>query len=229
MRSFARSPYRRSHPLPASLAVPVSNKFHETLSYASTLHAKRARKGAQIPYVAHLLAVASIVMEAGGDETEAMAALLHDGPEDRGGQKALDEIRHRFGNPVANIVANCSDTFEEQKPEWEERKRHYVEHLRNADTSTLLVSAADKLHNARATVRDLRAHGATGLAALQRDTSANAGQLSPTDRPIRARRRGRSPQSGGRRTPRVGRSDGEALKAGGSVDSGLPAARAGAL
>src|SRR5664280_1750964 len=93
-----------------------------------------------IPYVAHLLAVASIVMEAGGSEDEAIAALLHDGPEDQGGEKTLAEIRARFGDEVADIVSNCSDTFEDPKPPWAERKRKYLEHLRNADIGTLLVS-----------------------------------------------------------------------------------------
>lgn len=145
----------------ANLAVPVSQRFHDALAYASALHSTQARKGAEIPYVAHLLAVASIVMEAGGDEDEAIAALLHDGPEDQGGEKTLENIRQRFGDTVANIVAGCTDTFEDPKPPWEERKRAYIEHLRTADRSILLVSAADKVHNARATLRDLREHGAS--------------------------------------------------------------------
>jgi len=107
-----------------------------------------------------LLAVASIVLEAGGTEDEAIAALLHDGPEDQGGEKTLEAIRRRFGDSVADVVAACSDTFEDPKPPWGARKRAYVEHLRTADRSTLLVSAADKLHNARATLRDLQQHGA---------------------------------------------------------------------
>jgi (p)ppGpp synthase/HD superfamily hydrolase len=147
--------------MPGSLTVPVSQHFHDALSYASALHARQSRKGGEIPYVAHLLAVASIVMEAGGDEEEAIAAVLHDGPEDQGGEKTLQEIRDQFGDKVADIVAGCSDTFEDPKPPWEQRKRQYIEHLRDtADRSTLLVSAADKVHNARATLRDLHAHGA---------------------------------------------------------------------
>lgn len=98
-------------------------------------------------------------MEAGGSEDEAIAALLHDGPEDQGGETTLAEIRKRFGNSVADIVSNCSDTFEDPKPEWPERKRKYIEHLRTADSGTLLVSCADKLHNARATLRDLLKEG----------------------------------------------------------------------
>jgi (p)ppGpp synthase/HD superfamily hydrolase len=145
--------------LPHNLEVPVSPRFHDALAYASTLHAKQARKGTQIPYVAHLLAVASIVMESGGTEDEAIAALLHDAAEDQGGEKTVEEIRSRFGDTVAHIVAECSDTFADPKPEWSKRKRDYIERLLTADQSTLLVSAADKLHNARATLRDLREHG----------------------------------------------------------------------
>jgi (p)ppGpp synthase/HD superfamily hydrolase len=141
------------------LAVPVSPRFHDALAYASTLHAAQARKATQIPYVAHLLAVTSIVLEAGGNEDEAIAALLHDAAEDQGGEKTLEDIRHRFGDTVEHIVAECSDTFADPKPEWRKRKREYIERLRTADTSTLLVSAADKLHNARATLHDLREHG----------------------------------------------------------------------
>jgi (p)ppGpp synthase/HD superfamily hydrolase len=98
-------------------------------------------------------------MEAGGNEDEAIAALLHDAAEDQGGEKTVEDIRSRFGDTVAHIVAECSDTFANPKPEWSKRKRDYIERLLTADQSTLLVSAADKLHNARATLRDLREHG----------------------------------------------------------------------
>lgn len=145
--------------MPQRLHKPVSQRFHAALAYASELHASQRRKGTMIPYVAHLLAVTSIVLEAGGTEDEAIAALLHDGPEDQGGEKTLEEIRRRFGDRVAKTVAACSDTFEDPKPEWEKRKRDYIEHLAQADESTLLVSAADKLHNARATLRDVRQLG----------------------------------------------------------------------
>lgn len=145
--------------VPQLLHTPVSQRFHDALAYASKLHARQRRKGTMIPYVTHLLAVTSIVLEAGGTEDEAIAALLHDGPEDQGGEKTLEEIRGRFGDRVANTVAECSDTFEDPKPEWEKRKRDYIERLAHADESTLLVSAADKLHNARATLRDVRERG----------------------------------------------------------------------
>lgn len=145
--------------MPQRLHKPVSQRFHDALAYASELHASQRRKGTMIPYVAHLLAVTSIVLEAGGTEDEAIAALLHDGPEDQGGEQTLEEIRRRFGDRVAKTVAACSDTFEDPKPDWEKRKRDYIEHLAQADESTLLVSAADKLHNARATLRDERQLG----------------------------------------------------------------------
>jgi len=138
------------------LSTPVSVRFHEALAYASAIHATQARKGSQIPYISHLIAVSGIVWEAGGDEAEAIAGLLHDGPEDQGGLECLADIRQRFGDRVGNIVEHCSDTFATPKPPWPERKRAYAESLRHADKSTLLVSIADKLHNARATVSDLR-------------------------------------------------------------------------
>ncbi len=136
--------------------IPVSKRFHDALAYASEMHATQARKGTQIPYISHLIAVSGIIWEAGGTEDEAIAGLLHDGPEDQGGQQRLDDIRRHFGDRVADIVAHCSDTFETPKPPWEARKRKYHESLRHADASTLLVSIADKLHNAGQTVSDLR-------------------------------------------------------------------------
>jgi (p)ppGpp synthase/HD superfamily hydrolase len=139
---------------------PLSTRFEEALVYATRLHAAQSRKGTNIPYVSHLLAVASLVLEAGGTEDEAIAALLHDGPEDQGGLKTLKEIRDRFGVPVGKIVVACSDTFEtERKPEWKGRKQAYLDHLHAAPPSVRLVSCADKLHNARAILADYRRHG----------------------------------------------------------------------
>lgn len=137
----------------------LSNRFEDALVYATRLHATQTRKGTDIPYVSHLLAVTSLVIEAGGTEDEAIAALLHDGPEDQGGEKTLSTIRERFGSKVADIVADCSDTFEEEKPPWSERKRAYLAHLSSAPASVLLVSCADKLHNARAILADYRSVG----------------------------------------------------------------------
>ncbi len=134
-------------------------KFEDALVYATRLHRDQIRKGTEVPYVTHLLAVASIVGEDGGTEDEVVAALLHDAPEDRGGKERLEEIRGRFGNEVAEIVDGCTDTYEDPKPEWRPRKEAYVAHVAEASPSIRLVSAADKLHNARSILADLRAVG----------------------------------------------------------------------
>jgi (p)ppGpp synthase/HD superfamily hydrolase len=130
-------------------------KFEEALLYASRLHRDQTRKGTDTPYVTHLLAVAAIVGESGGTEDEVVAALLHDAPEDRGGKERLRDIRERFGDEVAEIVAGCTDTYEDPKPEWRPRKEAYVAHVATAPASVRLVSAADKLHNARSILADL--------------------------------------------------------------------------
>lgn len=137
----------------------LSPRFEDALLYATRLHAAQTRKGSGVPYVSHLLAVASLVLEAGGDEDTAIAALLHDAAEDQGGLATLAEIRTRFGDAVADIVSACSDTFEEPKPPWHERKRAYIAHLRDAPPEVRLVSCADKLHNARAIATDHRQIG----------------------------------------------------------------------
>ena len=105
------------------------------------------------------MAVAALVGENGGTEDEVVAALLHDAPEDQGGEERLADIRGRFGDEVAGIVAGCTDTYEDPKPPWRGRKEQYIEHLRHAPSSVRLVSAADKLHNARTILADLRAMG----------------------------------------------------------------------
>lgn len=134
-------------------------KFTDALGYAADLHRTQNRKGGDIPYVAHLLSVAGLVIEGGGDETQAIAGLLHDAAEDQGGQNTLDEIETRFGTDVATIVAECSDTFETPKPPWRKRKQDYIDHLDEVSQPTILVSLADKLDNARAILRDLRIVG----------------------------------------------------------------------
>jgi (p)ppGpp synthase/HD superfamily hydrolase len=140
---------------------PLTARFSEALVLAAALHRDQVRKGGDIPYVSHLLAVCSIVLEHGGDEDEAIAALLHDGPEDQGGEATLEMIGRLFGERVRSIVAACSDTFETPKPPWAQRKRAYLDHLSSAETprSALLVSAADKLHNLITTIDDLNAVG----------------------------------------------------------------------
>ena len=133
----------------------LSSQFEQALIYAANAHATQVRKGTSTPYMAHLLGVCSIALEYGANETEAIAALLHDAVEDQGGLGRLDDIRARFGSDVAEIVMGCTDSFQTPKPPWEERKQAYLAHLPNASRSILLVSASDKLYNAQATLRDL--------------------------------------------------------------------------
>ena len=139
--------------------MPFGKKFEEALPYAARLHQDQTRKGTNTPYVTHLLAVAAIVGENGGTEDVTVAALLHDAPEDRGGRERLEDIRARFGDAVAEIVDGCTDTYEDPKPAWRPRKEAYVAHVAEASPSIQLVSAADKLHNARSILADLRALG----------------------------------------------------------------------
>ncbi len=139
--------------------MPYGERFEEALLYAARLHRDQTRKGTGTPYVTHLLAVAAIVGENGGTEDETVAALLHDTPEDRGSKERLEEIRARFGDEVAEIVDGCTDTYEDPKPEWRPRKEAYIAHVAEASPSVRLVSAADKLHNARSILADLRAVG----------------------------------------------------------------------
>ena len=134
-------------------------KFEDALIYATQLHRDQTRKGSEVPYITHLLTVAAIVGENNGTENEVVAALLHDAPEDRGGKDRLEDIRVRYGDEVAEIVDGCTDTYEDPKPEWRPRKEAYVAHVAEAPPSVRLVSAADKLHNARSILADLRAVG----------------------------------------------------------------------
>lgn len=139
--------------------MPYGEKFDHALPYASRLHREQARKGTSTPYITHLLAVASIVGENGGTEDEVVAALLHDAPEDQGGEARLRDIRAQFGDGVAEIVDGCTDTYETPKPPWRERKERYLAHLADASGSVRLVSSADKLHNARTVLSDYRLFG----------------------------------------------------------------------
>lgn len=143
-----------------TLAPRLSERFDEAFQYASKLHRTQTRKGGDTPYVGHLLSVASLVIEGGGSEAQAIAGLLHDAVEDQGGAPVLEEIRARFGDEVATIVEECSDTDEVPKPPWKPRKQAYIDHLSHASEATILVSLADKLDNARAILRDYRIDGA---------------------------------------------------------------------
>jgi len=137
----------------------LTSRFDEAFQYAHELHASQTRKGTPVPYVSHLMGVSSIVLDDGGNEDEAIAALLHDAPEDQGGRARLQEIRDRFGDAVARIVEDCTDSWSTPKAPWLERKRRYIEHARTLPASSLRVSAADKVHNAYAILRDLRNTG----------------------------------------------------------------------
>jgi len=134
----------------------LTGRFGEALRYAAEVHRKQLRKGTAIPYISHLLAVCSLVLEDGGGEDEAIAALLHDAVEDQGGRGRLEEIRRLFGDHVADIVEGCTDADTIPKPPWRERKEAYIAHFRSATPEVLRVSAADKLHNARAILADYR-------------------------------------------------------------------------
>jgi len=137
----------------------ISEKFEEALVYATQAHGNQMRKKTGIPFVAHILGVTAIALEYGASETEAISALLHDTVEDCGGADRLRDIREKFGDDVAGIVDGCTDTYETPKPPWLERKRAYIEHLKDSDSPTRLVSASDKLHNTRAILAELRRHG----------------------------------------------------------------------
>lgn len=133
------------------------SRFAQALVYATEVHAPQRRKGTDVPYVAHLLAVASLVLEDGGDEDEAIAALLHDTIEDHGVTHA--QLAERFGSKVADIVQACSDTDVLPKPPWRARKEAYIAHLAEAPPEVVRVSLADKLHNARSLLFDYRLMG----------------------------------------------------------------------
>lgn len=140
----------------------LSHRFDEAFVYAADLHREQVRKGTTIPYIAHLMAVASIVLEYGGDEDQAIAALLHDAIEDQGGARTREDIRVRFGDTVVSYVDACTDAEEVPKPPWRIRKEQYIARLAHEPPEALLVSAADKLHNVRDILKDLRG-GRTGL------------------------------------------------------------------
>jgi len=137
----------------------LTGQFSKALVYAELKHHNQVRKGGDIPYFGHLMSVAGLVINDNGSEEQAIAALLHDCVEDAGGQATLDEIRRNFGEDVARIVDECSDTDEEPKPPWLQRKQAYIEHLGQVGEDTLLVSVADKLDNARSMLRDYHEHG----------------------------------------------------------------------
>lgn len=143
----------------------LTARYTAALDYARVLHAGDVRKGTSIPYLSHLMSVSALVLEHGGTEDQAIAALLHDAAEDHGGEKMLEALHAEFGPNVADIVRACSDSLVEDrsaKAPWVERKRAYLAHLADGEHTpdvVVLVSASDKLHNARAIVADHRRHG----------------------------------------------------------------------
>jgi (p)ppGpp synthase/HD superfamily hydrolase len=152
----------------------LSEQFGKALTYATRAHGNQTRKKTGIPFIAHILGVTAIALEYGANETEAIGALLHDTVEDCGGAERLREIRERFGDEVARIVDGCTDTYEAPKPPWLERKRAYVEHLKDSDSSIRLVSASDKLHNTRAILAEFRR---SGLEVFERFAGKKEGTL----------------------------------------------------
>jgi (p)ppGpp synthase/HD superfamily hydrolase len=137
----------------------LTERFDRALVFAARLHRDQKRKGSGVPYVSHLLAVCELTLEYGGDEDEAIAALLHDAIEDQGGEVARAEILREFGARVTEIVDGCTDTDESPKPAWRARKENYIRHVEGASASVRLVSACDKLHNARSLIMDYRVFG----------------------------------------------------------------------
>jgi (p)ppGpp synthase/HD superfamily hydrolase len=137
----------------------LTTRFDDACRYAHEAHRAQTRKGTGAPYVGHLMGVASIVLDDGGSEDEAIAALLHDTVEDQGGRERLEDIRTRFGDAVARIVEDCTDSWTQPKEPWLERKKAYIQHARRLTAPSLRVSAADKVHNSYAILRDLRNRG----------------------------------------------------------------------
>jgi (p)ppGpp synthase/HD superfamily hydrolase len=137
----------------------LGTRFEEAFALANQLHQDHVRKAGEIPYISHLLSVTALVLQDGGNEDEAIAALLHDAVEDQGGEQTLTLIRKKFGDAVAEIVYECSDSFTTPKPPWQKRKEEHIARLKNASPSAHRVMLADKLHNARAVLREFREKG----------------------------------------------------------------------
>jgi (p)ppGpp synthase/HD superfamily hydrolase len=151
--SHAKSALRARRP------IKLGARFQKAFAFAADKHSQQARKASTIPYIAHLMGVASLVLEAGGDEDLAIAALLHDVVEDCGGAPMLTEVRRRFGKRVAKVVDGCTDADTYPKGPWLERKEKYIARLKGEDAGTRLVSAADKLNNVRSILSDYRQIG----------------------------------------------------------------------
>ena len=150
---------KKTAPAKGKNEIKLGPRFQRAFEFAAKQHAGQTRKASTIPYIAHLMGVASLVFEAGGDEDLAIAALLHDVVEDCGGAPMLKKIRRRFGSRVAKIVDGCTDAYQLPKPPWHDRKVSYINRLKKEDDETRLVSAADKLNNVRSILSDYRVIG----------------------------------------------------------------------
>lgn len=137
----------------------LTERFDDAFRYAHRLHRAQTRKGTPIPYISHLMIVAALVVEHGGNEDQAIAGLLHDAAEDQGGAETLAEIKTMFGDDVAAIVSDCTDAWTEPKPPWKQRKQAYIAALPGKPPQSLLVSLADKTHNSEAILFDYRVLG----------------------------------------------------------------------
>ena len=140
-------------------ATKLTERFERALVYAYQLHSQQLRKDGSTPYIAHLLSVTALVLENGGNEDEAIAALLHDAVEDRGGMATRQRILELFGETVVNIIDGCTESETIPKPPWEERKLRYIEQVRYGSQSVKRISLADKLHNGRDLLAALRQEG----------------------------------------------------------------------
>ena len=160
--------------------IGLSERFDSAMQFAHRIHRDQKRKGTDIPYIAHVIGVTGIVLEYGGTETQAIAALLHDtiedAPETLGAETVRRWIKHEFGTAVLNIVEHCTDASTKPKPPWLERKKAYIAAAEHAPEDALLVSAADKMHNARAILRDYRTHREQLWARFNKD-AGQAGTL----------------------------------------------------
>jgi len=154
----------------------LTGRFSDAFAYAHIVHGGALRKGTDIPYIAHLMGVTSLVLQYGGTEDEAIGALLHDAAEDAGGYAQLADIKARFGAHVADIVHGCSDSFDTPKRPWLDRKREYIDHVASVSSSAILVSVADKIHNVSAIIADYRVMG-DGLWARFNPDAGKAGTV----------------------------------------------------
>lgn len=136
-----------------------SSRFEDALVFSNQVHASQKRKGSGAPYFAHIMGVTALVLEDGGSEEEAIAALLHDSAEDQGGKAMLAAIRDKFGEKTARIVEECSDTLVAPKPPWKKRKENHLRVLETASDETIRIMLADKVYNARNLLRGLTEHG----------------------------------------------------------------------